>query len=283
MPLLIMLVFGIMSLAQIVIFFYVLFKLFKEKGFLHALLGFFCGIYTFIWGWVRHRDLELTKVMLAWSVLMVLGVVMQSVLGGVMVSQFTKQMPGQMEAMQQEMQRQTAQMPQATPKRQPKTKAPAGTAPPSAGVDWLAKAKALVKDGEYTQPAQAVMYLSNAIQVNPRSAEAHNDRGLAYLGMKKLPQALQDFNQAIRLNTRYAEAFNNRGRTHYDMQNWNAALKDFSQAVALKGNYANAYLGRGLARYQLNQNAPACADFKKACTLGDCDAIQWAQKENVCP
>jgi hypothetical protein len=52
----------------------VLVKSFKEGGVLHGLLGVLTGgIYTFVWGWLRSRRLQLTKAMLLWTFCIILG------------------------------------------------------------------------------------------------------------------------------------------------------------------------------------------------------------------
>lgn len=57
----------------------VLFKLFQKEGFLKALLGFICMLYTFIWGWqnIKNEELQLKNWMYAWTAAIVVGVIIQ--------------------------------------------------------------------------------------------------------------------------------------------------------------------------------------------------------------
>jgi hypothetical protein len=55
------------SLARGFGFIIVLIQLFKAKGAGHGVLGLFCGIYTFIWGWIESGRLNLKKTMMIWS------------------------------------------------------------------------------------------------------------------------------------------------------------------------------------------------------------------------
>ena len=48
-----------LSLASFGCFIYLLYLLAKEKGGLHALLGFLFPIYPYFWGWIRARQLEI--------------------------------------------------------------------------------------------------------------------------------------------------------------------------------------------------------------------------------
>lgn len=44
-----------------------LIKLFSEEGAGYGILGLFCGIYTFYWGWQNADRLQLRTVMTIWS------------------------------------------------------------------------------------------------------------------------------------------------------------------------------------------------------------------------
>ena len=59
---------------------YMAYKMFQDKGPLHALFGFFCcQIYVFFWGWVNASNLKTTDIMLFWSFLIVLSIILQVV------------------------------------------------------------------------------------------------------------------------------------------------------------------------------------------------------------
>ena len=56
---------------------YLIFKLFQEKGFFHALLGFLCcQLYPFIWGWLNSNTLKVLDWMALWTLTIVLEIVM---------------------------------------------------------------------------------------------------------------------------------------------------------------------------------------------------------------
>jgi hypothetical protein len=63
----------VLFLASAVAAIIVLIKLFQTKGALHGILGFFCGIYLFIWGWINAKSLNLMKPMLIWTLGLPLG------------------------------------------------------------------------------------------------------------------------------------------------------------------------------------------------------------------
>lgn len=86
----------IIGVASFAIFIMVLVKLVKEKGILHGIVGFFCSIYPFIWGWMNHKRLAITKLMAIWTAFTVLSAVMPVIgvfLGvGMMATDIGKQM-----------------------------------------------------------------------------------------------------------------------------------------------------------------------------------------------
>jgi hypothetical protein len=55
-------------LANLVLYIIVLIKLFKKEGPILGIVGILCGFFTFIWGWIKHKQLELTKIMLIWTI-----------------------------------------------------------------------------------------------------------------------------------------------------------------------------------------------------------------------
>jgi len=75
---------GLVGLANLVLFIMVLVKLFQEEGVGKGILGIICSIYTFIWGWMKHKELDLTKIMTAWSILLVVAMI----LSGIVQSQY---------------------------------------------------------------------------------------------------------------------------------------------------------------------------------------------------
>ena len=62
----------------------VLFKLFKQEGFLKGVLGFICMLYTFIWGWqnIGKEELKLKTWMYVWTGAIVVGVIIALLNGG---------------------------------------------------------------------------------------------------------------------------------------------------------------------------------------------------------
>ncbi|MBN1811533.1 MAG: hypothetical protein JXA14_06840 [Anaerolineae bacterium] len=69
---------AIVGIAVFVLFIMVLIKLFQNEGTGKGILGLICGLYTFIWGWMKHKELNITKIMIAWSALIVLSMILST-------------------------------------------------------------------------------------------------------------------------------------------------------------------------------------------------------------
>ena len=284
--------FMIMQIMCIVFFFIVLVKLFKNEGALKGILGFIFGIYAFIWGWLKHKELALTKVMVLWSVLTVASIVMAPVIvasGAMELMNFAAKLTGNSDVkfVKQESSsgfqkiNWSKELTQRTAAASENTKNPANQAI-NQNEDWNQKAMALWQNGKYKNPAKAIEYWGRAISQNQNSAKAYNNRGLAYYDLKQYQMAIKDYDQAIKQDPGYVAAFNNRGNSYYELAEYERALTDFNQSLKLEPNYAKAHFNRGLVHYQLNQSDLACGDFKKACDQGDCEGIKWANKNEVC-
>ncbi len=74
----------------------VLIQLGKAKGALHVILGILCGFYPFIWGWMNAKALNLSKIMIAWTICIVLTIVS----GGAATASMTQQIMEQQKQMQ---------------------------------------------------------------------------------------------------------------------------------------------------------------------------------------
>ena len=277
----------ILSLIGFIVFIIVLIKQFKHGGVLQGIIGLItCGLWTFIWGWIKHKRLEMTKIMVLWTILQLAPLVLMVFFGAAMFGEMTK-MFGDLAGdhslfMKQDQDK--AALPQLTKKSAP-TRAPqrkTQAIPAEKDADWSAKAMELWKDVKYTNPDQARNYWDKTIAVNPKQAEAYNNRGLAFYDLKLYQQAIEDYSQALRIKPDYAEAFNNRGNAYYAMDQYEKAEEDFNQSLQFKPRYSKAHLNRGLVYFQMQKMDQACDDFRRACDLGECDGLQWSMQNGFC-
>ena len=277
----------ILSLIGFIVFIIVLIKQFQNGGALQGILGIItCGLWTFIWGWIKHRSLAMTKLMIIWTILQVTPIVLLGVFGAAMVGQMYQmvtEFTGDPSLLMQQDQKQLA-IPGFKKKGaaiKPSKRSAKGD-PAGKNVDWNAKAMALWKDGKYSDPQKARNYWDRAIATNPKVPEIYNNRGLAFYNLKLYQEAIKDFSQSIRMKPGYAEALNNRGNAYYELDQYEKARADFDRSIQIKPKYSKAHMNRGLVNFQMEDIDQACNDFRKACDLGECDGLKWAIKNGSC-
>ncbi len=60
----------------------VLIKQFQTAGAIHGIIGIItCGIWTFIWGWMNADSAGIKKIMMIWSVLIIISLVLRFAFG----------------------------------------------------------------------------------------------------------------------------------------------------------------------------------------------------------
>ena len=281
----------IANIVSLILFIVVLIKLFKNEGALKGILGFFCGIYTFIWGWMKHKQLAMTKLMTVWSLMILLPFILIPVMGVSSVLEMQKYVEaytgnGGIKLSQpdsgKKMKKKLLSL-KARKKKLKKTSPKKPTAiSASKNVDWSQKAMALWENGKFKDPKKAVDYWGRAIRSRQNTVEAYNNRGLAYHELKQYDKAIKDYSQAIKLDPGHVAAYNNRGNSYYERNEYQLALADLNRSLQRKPDYAKAHLNRGLVYYQMDQTDRACSDFQNACDHGDCDGSKWAMKNAIC-
>ncbi len=269
----------VIFIISFIILIIVLVKSFKASV-LKGILGIItCGFFTFIWGWIKHKELQITKLMLLWTILIILSMFLSMAVGTAkvmnlmpMIKEQTLNITGPKQG------KRVAPQKNATATR--KNKKTGKTVKKQN--DWNSRAVALWKNDRYTNPNKAIDYLNRAITKNPNFAEAYNNRGNAYRDLKQLQKAVADYNKAIQLKPDFAQAYNNRANIYYDLKKYQLAINDYNKSLSINSSYRFAYLNRGLAYHRLNRRDLACKDLQKACDLGDCDGINWAKRNKIC-
>ena len=283
----------VVSIVCFILYIIMLIKQFKHGGALHGVIGFITGgIWTFIWGWMKHKSLALTKIMILWTI-MGLGLGALSgyaffVVANEIVKVATSIMEeGGIDSLLDGKSLKTAK--KDSDKKAHKSKKTAKTSKKSSkkstkkgDKDWTKEALALWQGGKYSDANKALKYWNNAIRENPKSPEAYTNRGLAFYSLKRYQQSVKDYSQSIRMNPEDAIAYNNRGNAYYEMMKYEPAESDYNKSISLNPQYANAYMNRGLVYYQTDKPEQACADLKKACELKECKGIEWAVENGVC-
>ena len=131
--------------------------------------------------------------------------------------------------------------------------------------DYLRIGNDAFKDGAYDQ---AVVDYTKAIDLDPNSAKAYNNRGVAYAQEGSLTRAIDDFTMAIACNPKDAEAYNNRGLAYTKENNLSQALFNFTRAIETDTFYSKAYNNRALVYYGLKEYQKAWGDVHTVQAIG---------------
>tara|TARA_Y100001936_G_scaffold254154_1_gene325882 strand:- start:16423 stop:16827 length:405 start_codon:yes stop_codon:yes gene_type:complete len=89
-----------------------------------------------------------------------------------------------------------------------------------------------------------------------------------------LNRAIQDYDKAIKLNPKYADAYNNRGVAYSDKGQVNRATHDLNMAIELNPKSAATYYNRGIAYRKKGELNRAIQDLYGAARL----SAYWAKR-----
>jgi Flp pilus assembly protein TadD len=129
---------------------------------------------------------------------------------------------------------------------------------------------------------QAIEDYNKAIEIKPGFAWAYLNRGNAYNLLGNYTKAIENFDRAIEIKPDSALAYNNRGNTYNVLGNYSKAIENFNRAIEIKPHFALAYNNRGAAYLMLGNKDLGCPDAQKACSLGKCQALEFAKGKGYC-
>jgi tetratricopeptide (TPR) repeat protein len=118
-----------------------------------------------------------------------------------------------------------------------------------------------------SQPAQAADSYRQALRLRPDFVEAWNNLGNALVTQGKLDEAAAAFEQVLRLRPDYAEAHNNLGVVLRHQGKWAEAAARYQQALRLKPDYPDALNNLGDALQGLGRLEEAAASYRRALHL----------------
>jgi serine/threonine protein kinase len=100
------------------------------------------------------------------------------------------------------------------------------------------KAAALVEK----KPSEARSLLLKAIELDPKSAQAHFQLGVAYTALKNLPKAMENYQKAVEHDPQFTDAYFNLGYIYARNRNFSKAEEMYIQAVKLAPSYLDEAL-----------------------------------------
>ena len=123
---------------------------------------------------------------------------------------------------------------------------------------------------------------SNAVTVvDPFTANAYSNRGLARFRKGDIIGAIEDYTQALEIRPGLATAYLNRAAALRAKGDLDAAMKDLDKAISLKKDFFEAFTNRGSIRLDLKDTAGALSDLNRALELNTHVAEPYYQRGYV--
>jgi len=129
----------------------------------------------------------------------------------------------------------------------------------------IRSAEAYLRADEYDQ---AIRDFTQAIRLDPESADAFRGRGIAWRLKRDYDRAIRDFDAVIRLDPDDPIAYFGRGIAHWRKGDYDRAIRDFDTVIRLDPDEPDAYYRRALAHADRGDDGRAIADFTAAIRLG---------------
>jgi tetratricopeptide (TPR) repeat protein len=92
---------------------------------------------------------------------------------------------------------------------------------------------------------KAITDYTTSISLNPKNAQAYNNRAYTYMRLRDYKNALTDLNKALTINPNYIQALMNRGDIHnyYYQIDRQSAIADYEKVIALGGTAGTSVCG----------------------------------------
>ena len=128
---------------------------------------------------------------------------------------------------------------------------------------------------------EAIRAYDKAIELNPDSTEAYNNKGNALRDLGKNVEAIRVYDKAIELNPDNVAAYNGKGNALCDLGRKEEGIRAFDKSIELKPDNAIVYYNKGLALQALGKNVEAIRVYDKAIELKPDFAMAYNNQGNV--
>jgi tetratricopeptide (TPR) repeat protein len=134
-----------------------------------------------------------------------------------------------------------------------------------------AAAEGLIKQGlnfaDKRNLNEAIKAYDKALQLDPESALALNNKGIALADLGKYDEAIRAYEEAIEVDSKYAEAWNNKGIALADLGKYDEAIDAYEEAIEVDSKYAEAWNNKGIALADLGKYDEAIRAYEMAISI----------------
>ena len=134
----------------------------------------------------------------------------------------------------------------------------------------------------WNAPQKAQAELQKAHALAPKNPLVLTSLAEVLLQLDRAAAALEHVGEALRVSPEFARAYDVKGAILLRQRLPALAAESFGRAVALSPRNAAYRVHRASAYLVLEDEAGMCADFHSACSLGDCEGLQWAKNTGKC-
>lgn len=111
---------------------------------------------------------------------------------------------------------------------------------------------------------EALSKIQQAVRINPKDPEAHNNLSLVYFNLNKFDEALKICEKAVEIKPDYAEVYFNMTVILRKLHRLEEAETTCRKAIKFKPNFTEAYSNLGIILHKLNRIEEAKFNYKKA-------------------
>ena len=112
-----------------------------------------------------------------------------------------------------------------------------------------------------------VPLMNRAIEVNPRSDVAYNNRGIVFAQDRNLAAAKRDFESSLRINPKRYDTLSNMGNVLLLQKDTAGAIAQYRASIALKADWDESHANLGAALAKESRWQEAAAEFRIALRL----------------
>ncbi len=127
----------------------------------------------------------------------------------------------------------------------------------------------------------AINQYTEALRINPKSAETHNALSVVLLREGRLDEALSRSTEALRLNPKLADAYSNRGTALARKGNYGEAIEEFEKALKVNPDNAEFHYNLGFALADQGKTDDAVAHFYEALRINPRYAEAYNRLGNI--
>lgn len=121
----------------------------------------------------------------------------------------------------------------------------------------------------------------SSIILNPNNASAWGERGHVKLMIKDFQGAIYDYEKSVSIYNKSPQAFYNLALAYDKSGNKITAIKYYTNALNLNPNYIEALMNRGIARFDVKDFSGAITDFSTFITLKPQNPLIYVLRANA--